>query len=390
MVLAAARYWPTSFTCLERSLVLWWLLARRGIAISVAALAVGLSQLEVNAAPGSLPSMVASLVVRAAVPATSTTGVVLERLSRTRAGIFIGSTGAAIMILLTAFVWQRRQTTPVQVTPQTVQATNTMQIKVTSVLVINQATALKFYTEVLGFVKKTEVPVGAEQWLTVVSAANRNGIELLLEPMSFRPARTYQAALHQAGIPLTSFVVGDVQHEYERLAALGVVFTRQPTAAGAATIAVFDDTCGNLIQLAQPSSAGNARRPSGIEIQFNSVFVEDQDKALQFYTGVLGFVKKHDLPAGPGRWLTVVSPEEPEGAELLLEPLGFEPARTFQEALRKAGIPATSFAVTNIEQAVERLKKRGVVFHGAPIQMGPVTVASFEDTCGNLIQMAQQ
>ena len=126
-----------------------------------------------------------------------------------------------------------------------------------------------------------------------------------------------------------------------------------------------------------------------MKINLTSVLVDDQDKALKFYTEVLGFDKKNDIPLGEARWLTVVSPEEPDGVELLLEPMGFPPARTYQKALFEAGIPLTSFAVDDIQKEYERMKKLGVVFKMAPTQMGPVTIAVFEDTCGNLIQMAQ-
>ena len=126
-----------------------------------------------------------------------------------------------------------------------------MKIKVTSLLVEDQEKALTFYTEVLGFVKKTEVPLGEHKWLTVVSNEERDGVELLLEPMAFAPARIYQKALFEAGIPLTAFNVDHIQSEYERLVNLGVVFSMKPTTMGPVTIAVFDDTCGNNIQLVQ-------------------------------------------------------------------------------------------------------------------------------------------
>jgi len=126
-----------------------------------------------------------------------------------------------------------------------------------------------------------------------------------------------------------------------------------------------------------------------MKIKLTSVMVDDQEKALMFYTEVLGFVKKNDIPVGEARWLTVVSPEGPDDVELLLEPMGFPPARTYQKALFEAGIPLTSFAVDDIQKEYERMKKLGVVFKTAPTQMGPVTIAVFEDTCGNLIQMAQ-
>lgn len=126
-----------------------------------------------------------------------------------------------------------------------------MKIKVTSLLVADQERALSFYTEILGFVKKTEIPLGDHKWLTVVANEERDGVELLLEPMAFEPARVYQKALFDAGIPLTAFNVDDVQREYERLKQLGVVFSMKPTTMGPVTLAVFDDTCGNNIQLVQ-------------------------------------------------------------------------------------------------------------------------------------------
>jgi predicted enzyme related to lactoylglutathione lyase len=126
-----------------------------------------------------------------------------------------------------------------------------MKIKVTSVMVDDQDKALRFYTEKLGFVKKTEVPLGEYKWLTVVSGEEPDGVELLLEPMGFAPARVFQKALKDAGIPWTLFHVDDVQREYERLVNLGVTFSMKPTQMGPTTLAVFDDTCGNNIQLVQ-------------------------------------------------------------------------------------------------------------------------------------------
>ena len=126
-----------------------------------------------------------------------------------------------------------------------------LKINITSVPVDDQEKALKFYTEVLGFVKKTEVPMGEHKWLTVVSAAEQSGVQLLLEPMAFEPARTYQQALKEAGIPWTSFAVDDIQKEVERLTESGVKFTIQPKEMGPVILAVLDDTCGNYIQLVQ-------------------------------------------------------------------------------------------------------------------------------------------
>jgi predicted enzyme related to lactoylglutathione lyase len=126
-----------------------------------------------------------------------------------------------------------------------------MQIKVTSVMVDDQDKALKFYTEILGFIKKTEIPIGEHKWLTVVSPEAPGEVELLLEPMGFPPARIYQKALFDAGIPLTAFNVDNIQKEYERLEKMGVKFSMKPTKMGPAIMAVFDDTCGNNIQIVQ-------------------------------------------------------------------------------------------------------------------------------------------
>ena len=126
-----------------------------------------------------------------------------------------------------------------------------IKIHVTSVPVDNQNKALKFYTEKLGFIKKTEVPLGEHKWLTVVSPNEQNGVELLLEPMGFEPARVYQKALKDAGIPYTSFMVADLNKEYERLIGTGVKFSMQPREMGPVKMAILDDTCGNNIQLIQ-------------------------------------------------------------------------------------------------------------------------------------------
>ncbi|MBI4674991.1 MAG: VOC family protein [Chloroflexi bacterium] len=126
-----------------------------------------------------------------------------------------------------------------------------MKIQLSSVMVDNQDKALKFYTEVLGFVKKREIPLGEAKWLTVVSPEAPNGIELLLEPNSNPAAQTYQRAIFEQGIPLTAFAVDDIHQEYARLKKLGVEFTMEPTNMGLTTAAVLNDTCGNLIQIYQ-------------------------------------------------------------------------------------------------------------------------------------------
>jgi catechol 2,3-dioxygenase-like lactoylglutathione lyase family enzyme len=126
-----------------------------------------------------------------------------------------------------------------------------MRIVVTSVLVDDQAKAHRFYTEVLGFVTKNDIPLGDTRWLTVVSPADPDGTELLLEPDGHPAAKPFKAALVEDGIPFTMFGVDDIRAEYARLLALGVQFTQEPTEMGPVTTAVFDDTCGNLIQIAQ-------------------------------------------------------------------------------------------------------------------------------------------
>jgi catechol 2,3-dioxygenase-like lactoylglutathione lyase family enzyme len=125
-----------------------------------------------------------------------------------------------------------------------------------------------------------------------------------------------------------------------------------------------------------------------MRINVTSVLVDDQAKALAFYTDVLGFVKKTDMPAGEHRWLTVVSPEAPDGVELLLEPDEHPAARPFKEALVADGMPATSFAVDDVQAEFDRLSAKGVTFVQPPTPLGPVTTAVFDDTCGNLIQIA--
>jgi catechol 2,3-dioxygenase-like lactoylglutathione lyase family enzyme len=125
-----------------------------------------------------------------------------------------------------------------------------------------------------------------------------------------------------------------------------------------------------------------------MKVHLASVFVDDQEKALRFYTDVLGFRKKQDIDLGEARWLTVVSPEEPDGTELLLEPDSHPAARPFKAALVDDGIPFTSFAVDDVERETERLRGHGVTFTQEPAEMGPVTTAIFDDTCGNLIQIA--
>jgi catechol 2,3-dioxygenase-like lactoylglutathione lyase family enzyme len=125
-----------------------------------------------------------------------------------------------------------------------------------------------------------------------------------------------------------------------------------------------------------------------MRITVTSVLVNDQAKALRFYTDILGFVKKTEIPLGDASWLTVVAPDQPDGPELLLEPDDHPAARPFKEALVNDGIPYTSFAVDDVQSEYERLRSRGVRFTQEPLEMENVTTAVFDDTCGNLIQIA--
>jgi catechol 2,3-dioxygenase-like lactoylglutathione lyase family enzyme len=126
-----------------------------------------------------------------------------------------------------------------------------------------------------------------------------------------------------------------------------------------------------------------------MRIYVTSVLDDDQKKALDFYTNTLGFEKKRDIPLGDASWLTVVSPEQPDGTELLLEPSGHRAAKPFKDALVEDGIPATSFAVDDVQAEFDRLRSKGVRFTQEPTEMGAVITAVFDDTCGNLIQIVQ-
>jgi catechol 2,3-dioxygenase-like lactoylglutathione lyase family enzyme len=126
-----------------------------------------------------------------------------------------------------------------------------------------------------------------------------------------------------------------------------------------------------------------------MRIYVTSVFVDDQRKALDFYTNVLGFRKEKDIPLGGASWLTVVSPEQPDGTELLLEPSDHRAVKPYKDALVEDGIPATSFAVDDVQAEFDRLRSKGVRFTQEPTEMGGITTAVFDDTCGNLIQIVR-
>jgi predicted enzyme related to lactoylglutathione lyase len=135
-----------------------------------------------------------------------------------------------------------------------------------------------------------------------------------------------------------------------------------------------------------------ARRREGhlMRIELTTLFVDDQRAALAFYTEVLGFVKRHDIPLGNDFWLTVVSPDSPAGPELLLEPCGHPAVKPYRDALAEDGIPLAQFAVDDVEAEHERLTKAGVVFTQPPTDIGEQVVAVFDDTCGNLVQLISQ
>lgn len=124
-----------------------------------------------------------------------------------------------------------------------------------------------------------------------------------------------------------------------------------------------------------------------MQIKLSSIVVDDQDRALAFYSEVLGFEKRHDIPVGEFRWITLVSPEAPDGVELVLEPNANPASGAYQRAIFEQGIPYTAFAVTDLRAEYERMKALGVAFRGEPTQMGPTLAVSFDDTCGNLIQL---
>ena len=129
-----------------------------------------------------------------------------------------------------------------------------MQIRLASIMVDNQENALRFYTTILGFVKNKDIPMGQFRWLTVSSPEGAEGVELVLEPIGFAPAQAYQQALFAAGIPATAFLTNDIDSEYQRLKALGVSFRGEPKSMGPIIAVLFEDTCGNLINLVQPTA----------------------------------------------------------------------------------------------------------------------------------------
>jgi predicted enzyme related to lactoylglutathione lyase len=338
-----------------------------------------------------LSTTLATLASSGAAPtlATSASLIDLLRLPKTK---LAGAVGLALLGLLAVLLW-RPNPNNAMIAAANTNAAAIPRITLTSVMVDDQNKALTFYTNVLGFIVKYDVPTGepgGARWLTVVSPDEPEGMELLLEPLGLAPAKVYQKALFDSAKPLVALATTDVPGQFERLRKRGVKFAKEPTAVDGTTIAVFEDTCGNHIQLFQTAATNSASNTASLRIKLNRILVNDQDRALKFYTDVLGLVKKRDLARGTGRWVTVTAPEAANGAELLLEAVAFAPARTFQEAVRKAGIPQTQLAVADVQKAYERMTNAGVVFSSPPMKWGPVTLAVFDDTCGNLIQLLEQ
>ncbi|HXG46809.1 MAG TPA: sigma-70 family RNA polymerase sigma factor [Methylomirabilota bacterium] len=246
-------------------------LVKRGVAVSSTALMAGLSRMPVTAAPPGLPATVAALAGKAgAANAVALTAATKLKLALLATGVI------AAGLLLLQLRPPRVAMAPTNST-NIVQASSAMKIILTSVMVNDQDRALRFYTEILGFVKKTELAVPGEnaRWLTVAAPGEPTGPELLLEPMGFAPARTFQKALFDAGIPLTAFPIGDVRGKYEEMTNGGVVFSTKPAKQGPVTVAVFEDTWGNRIQLFQVTGDTNATTPLTPRIQLSSLMVDD-------------------------------------------------------------------------------------------------------------------
>lgn len=275
----------------------------------------------------------------------------------------------------------------------------TMKIAFASVYVDDQLTAMDFYTNILGFQEHSNIPVGDDFWMTVVSPAAPDGPQLQLDPGGHPAVQPYRTALVGDGIPLAQFAVDDVAAEHRRLTEAGVAFTVPPTDVGEVWMAVFDDTCGNLVQIispkqhtdATPAAATRDGKPQhstpAMRIELTGVFVHDQAEALAFYTDVLGFQTRHDIPLGEDRWLTVVSPDDPDGPELLLEPSHHPAVKPYRDALVADGIPLAQFAVDDVAAEHQRLTEAGVAFTVPPTDVGEAWIAVFDDTCGNLIQI---
>ena len=213
-----------------------------------------------------------------------------------------------------------------------------MRIHLASVPVDDQQKALRFYTETLGFQLKHNIPLGEHAWITVVSEEAPEGTELVLEPDGHPAVRPFKRALVEDGIPITSFAVDDVKAEHERLVATW------------------------------PASPWTTNRRH---------FASTRKRLAA-------------IPLGEHAWITVVSEEAPEGTELVLEPDGHPAVRPFKRALVEDGIPITSFAVDDVKAEHERLVARGVRFVQPPTDLGTVITAVFDDSCGNLIQIAEE
>lgn len=382
------------------------LLVRQGVPVSVTVLAAGLLRMPVSAAPpGLAEAVIGSLAGLGAVPAAGVAGAMeaagtAAATTSAPAGAgavsapFLGKAIAVVVVLIIAgagLLLRSRQGGGDAAAGAGAQAGSNlnMNIRISSVFVDDQEASLRFYTDVVGLVRKRDMPAGLFRWLTLSAARGRTDLELLLEPNAHPDARAYQAALRQQGIPMTSLGAVDVRREIERMRALGARIVQEPVAMGESVIAAFLDPSDNRIQLHQrPARAGE--EGGGVFIDLVSIFVEDQERALGFYGGVLGMVKKMDFPVGEHRWLTMVGAGDPDGMQLVLEPSVNPAALAYRSAMQRSGIPATSLFVSDLRAVHARLSARGVVFATPPTPMGPTVMAVLDDTCGNRIQLVQE
>jgi len=367
-------------------------LIQQGVTVPLAVLGLLMTKLPATAAPAEIGVQLASAAGRAALPqaliplAEGGVPAAIWGPAKILVSVLAG------LMLVVGILSQSRTRDSGATSPlaMTTDPSTSLRIQLSATLVDDQAKALQFYSEVLGLVRKRDFPIGTHRWLTVGSAVEGGRAEMLLEPTALPAAQTFQQGLFRQGIPINSLGTSDVRKEFERLKGLGVVFTQEPFDAGATTLAVFRDTCGNLMQLHQrPNPPG--REGTELTVDINSIMVSNQDKAVRFYTEILGFKLKRDIPvAGEFRWITLVSETHPDGMELSLEPNANPLGKTYQEALFQQGIPYTSFAVSDVQKTYETLARKGVVFSMKPTPLGMTVLATFEDTCGNRIQLVQE
>lgn len=349
-------------------------LVRRGVVLPSVALSAGLEHLPVHAAPAGLADAITTLA--AAHPPAAGAGAFAGFLTPLAIVSVLVVTVVGILVL-------QRSPSPI---PHPHPA---MRILLATILVDDSDQALAFYTGPLGFRELPETPTGLLRGHALASPAGRPDQVLLLVPADTPAARAFQSGIFESLIPATSFASTDVEGEHRRLTTLGVPFTSPPAAMGPTVLATFRDTCGNLVQLHQHPNPSRTGPGPSIRVHLASVFVDNQEQALRFYTESLGLTVKHDLPLGEFRWITLTSPSDPDGMELLLEPNAHPAARAWQQALRNQTLPALTLNVDDLDATHRLLTDRGVRFPMAPAPAGPSRVALLEDPSGNLIQLLQ-